>query len=54
MFAEHGAQMEKEDFMPFVGTGEDNALGGVAKNHNFKIDIQAGKKPALMKFISRS
>jgi beta-phosphoglucomutase len=43
MFAEHGVKMVKEDFMTFVGTGEDNALGGVAKKHNLQIDIAQAK-----------
>ena len=44
MFAEHGLKMKKEDFLPFVGTGEENALGGVARNYNFEIDTRQAKK----------
>jgi beta-phosphoglucomutase len=44
MFAEHGIGVRPEDFMPFVGTGENHALGSIAKKYNFKIDIERDKK----------
>ena len=34
MFAEqHRTRVQPEDFLPFVGTGEDRYLGGVAEKH---------------------
>ena len=43
MFAEHGGKVLPEDFRPFVGTGENRYLGGVAEKHGFKLDIERGK-----------
>jgi len=45
MFAElYGAQTQPEDFLPFVGTGENRYLGGVAEQHDVDIDIEAAKR----------
>lgn len=44
MFAEHGVTVRPEDFLPFVGAGEDRYLGGVAEKHGFAIDIARDKK----------
>ena len=35
MFAEKGLKVRPEDFLPFVGTGENRYLGGVAEAHGF-------------------
>ncbi|MCK4249294.1 MAG: HAD-IA family hydrolase [Candidatus Omnitrophica bacterium] len=43
MFAEHGLEVKAQDFIPFVGTGEDRYLGGVAQKYNFPIDIARDK-----------
>ena len=43
MFAELGVQVQPEDFRPFVGTGEDRFLGGVAEKHGVKLDLPVGK-----------
>jgi HAD superfamily hydrolase (TIGR01509 family) len=43
MFAEHGVTAGPNDFLPFVGTGEDRYLGGVAEQHGFPIDIERDK-----------
>ena len=43
MFAEHGVRVAPEDFRPFVGTGENRYLGGVAEKHGFKLDIERDK-----------
>ena len=32
MFAEKGVSVRPEDFRPFIGTGEDRFLGGVAES----------------------
>lgn len=38
MFAEHGLTVQPEDFRPFVGTGEDRFIGGVAEKYGFPLD----------------
>lgn len=43
MFAEHGVKATPEDFLPWVGTGENSYLGNVAKQHGFAIDIERDK-----------
>ena len=43
MFAEHGVEAKPEDFVPFVGAGENRYLGGVAEKHGFPIDIERDK-----------
>jgi HAD superfamily hydrolase (TIGR01509 family) len=43
MFAEHGVKAQPEDFVPFVGAGENRYLGGVAEKHGFAIDIERDK-----------
>jgi HAD superfamily hydrolase (TIGR01509 family) len=44
MFAELGLQVQPEDFLPFVGTGENRYLGGVAEKYHFVIEIKQAKK----------
>ncbi len=44
MFRERGLAVQPEDFIPFVGTGEDRYLGGVAEKYGFPLDIAAAKK----------
>lgn len=44
MFRERGLAVAPEDFLPFVGTGEDRYLGGVAEKHGFVLDLPAAKK----------
>lgn len=44
MFAETGLRVQPEDFLPFVGTGENRYLGGVAEKYNFSIEIEQAKK----------
>jgi beta-phosphoglucomutase len=39
--AEFGLKIIAEDFHPFTGTGEINCIRGMAKNHNFSIDLKA-------------
>lgn len=43
MFLEHGVIAHPEDFQPFVGTGEDRYIGGVAERHGITLDLQAAK-----------
>jgi len=44
MFRELGLAVRPEDFHPFVGTGENRYLGGVAEHYGFAIDIVAAKR----------
>ena len=39
MFNEKGLEVQPEDFIPFVGTGENRYLGGVAEKYSFPVDI---------------
>ncbi len=43
MFAEHGIVTKPADYEPWVGTGENSYLGGVAKQYGFAIDIERDK-----------
>jgi beta-phosphoglucomutase len=44
MFRERGLQVHPEDFIPFVGTGEDRYLGGVAERYGWIVDLADAKK----------
>jgi HAD superfamily hydrolase (TIGR01509 family) len=44
MFAEHGVTVQPEDFLPFVGAGENRYIGGVAEKYQFPVDIDRDKK----------
>src|SRR5437867_5853271 len=39
MFKEKGLVVQPEDFLPFVGTGEDRYIGGVAEKYHFQLDL---------------
>jgi len=43
MFKEMGITVQHEDFLPFVGAGENRYLGGVAEKYGAKLDIDAAK-----------
>lgn len=44
MFEGLGVEVKAEDFLPFVGAGEDRYLGGVAEKYGVTIDISEAKK----------
>lgn len=44
MFQEKGLNVQPEDFVAFVGAGEDRYIGGVAEMYRFPLDIPAGKQ----------
>jgi beta-phosphoglucomutase len=44
MFREKGLIVQPEDFLPFVGMGEERYVGGVAEKYNFPIDPSAAKR----------
>ena len=43
MFAEHGINVKAEDFLPFVGAGENRYIGGVAEKYGFPLDLERDK-----------
>ncbi len=43
MFRREGLEVKEEDFIPFVGSGEDRYLGGVAQKYGLTIDINDAK-----------
>jgi HAD superfamily hydrolase (TIGR01509 family) len=43
MFEELGMKVLPEDFIPFVGMGENRYIGGVAEKHGVKVDIEKVK-----------
>ena len=43
MFKEKGLIVQPEDFLPFVGTGEDRYIGGVAEKYGFALDLPTAK-----------
>lgn len=44
MYREMGLTVRRDDFLPFVGTGEDRYLGGVAEKYGVSLDIPKAKK----------
>lgn len=44
MFKEKGLVVQREDFLPFVGAGEDRYIGGVAEKYDFPLDVPAAKQ----------
>lgn len=43
MFREQGIEARPEDFLPFVGTGEDRYIGGVAAKYHLAVDLAVAK-----------
>jgi len=44
MFEQKGLKVKPDDFLPFVGKGENAYIGGVAEKYNFPVDIDEVKK----------
>ncbi|MDD3927950.1 MAG: HAD-IA family hydrolase [bacterium] len=44
MFEEKGLHVKPEDFIPFVGAGENRYIGGVAEKYGLVLDLPAAKK----------
>ena len=44
MFREKGLAVQPADFRPFVGTGDDRYIGGVAAKYNFALDLDSARK----------
>ena len=43
MFRERGVNVQPNDFTPFIGTGENRYLGGVAEKYHCTFDVAAAK-----------
>ena len=44
MFEEKGLIVQPDDFLPFVGAGEERYIGGVAEKYHFPLDLAAAKQ----------
>jgi HAD superfamily hydrolase (TIGR01509 family) len=44
MFKERGLTVQPEDFLPFVGAGEERYIGGVAEKYHFPLDLTEAKR----------
>lgn len=44
MFREKGLTVQPDDFLPFVGGGEERYVGGVAEKYHFPLDPAAAKR----------
>lgn len=44
MFKEKGLTVQPDDFIPFLGAGEERYVGGVAEKYGFPLDPVAGKQ----------
>jgi len=44
MFRERGVPVAPEDFVPFIGTGENRYIGGVAEKYGVPLDLDAAKR----------
>jgi HAD superfamily hydrolase (TIGR01509 family) len=51
MFRERGLVVQPEDFRPFVGTGENRYIGGVAEKYGFPLEIAAAKKRTYVIYL---
>jgi beta-phosphoglucomutase len=43
MLAENGVAAAPDDFLPFIGTGEDRFLGGVARKYGLALEMNSAK-----------
>jgi len=53
MFREKGLAVQPEDFHPFIGTGDDRYIGGVAEKYRFPIDLPSAKKRTYEIYLER-
>ncbi|MBQ0104431.1 MAG: HAD-IA family hydrolase [Armatimonadetes bacterium] len=44
MYKEMGVSVNEEDFIPFIGAGENRYIGGVAEKYGIDIDINTAKR----------
>jgi haloacid dehalogenase superfamily, subfamily IA, variant 3 with third motif having DD or ED len=52
MFAETGLKVIPDDFKPFVGTGENRYIGGVAEKYGLKVEIEKAKARTYEIYLS--
>lgn len=52
MFHERGIRVQPEDFIPFVGTGENRYIGGVAEKYGVTLEIEAAKHRTYEIYLS--
>jgi beta-phosphoglucomutase len=53
MFKEKGLTVQPADFLPFVGTGEERYVGGVAETYGFPLDAPAAKQRTYEIYLER-
>ena len=53
MFQEFGLTVHAHDFVPFVGTGENRYLGGVAEKYDFPLNIPEAKRRTYELYLER-
>lgn len=53
MFAERGVRVQPADFEPFIGTGENRYIGGVAEKHGVELDIEEAKRRTYEIYLER-
>lgn len=44
MFAEKGLIVERDDFLPYIGAGENRYIGGVAEKYGFELNLEEAKE----------
>lgn len=52
MFKRHGHIVQPDDFLPFVGAGEDRYVGGVAEKYGIAINIKEAKRETYDIYLS--
>lgn len=52
-YRELGLAVQPEDFLPFVGMGEDRYLGGVAEQHGYQVDLPSLKRRTCEIYLER-
>ncbi len=52
MFRRRGVVVREEDFLPFVGAGENRYIGGVAERHGVELDLAAAKAETYAIYLS--
>ena len=50
--ASHKTKVAAEDFLPFVGAGEDRYLGGVAEKHGVTLDLNTDKASVYARYLT--
>lgn len=53
MFQELGVAVQPEDFVPFIGTGENRYLGGVAEKYHVSLDLARAKARTYEIYLAR-